>query len=177
VLVQVILLFEGLPPPIISEHLFWTEPDQIILVWRSSGDGLFPFGWNGKQTLVADTFAETELGLGTSQSSPAPPPIDTVACPAHVPPPTVALQLKTYVVVEAGLTDLDPEVATEPIPCDIAHPVAWLVDQERVDDPPESMEDGSAEKLLITQPVPVTVTVTESLFLSVGLSDLAQERV
>ena len=44
-LTHLMLLFDGLPPPIISEHLFWTEPDQVILVWRSSGDGLFPFGW------------------------------------------------------------------------------------------------------------------------------------
>jgi hypothetical protein len=55
--------------------------------------------------------------------------------------------------------------------------VVWLVDHDRVDDSPSFMDAGEALKLLTVQPVPDTVTVTESLFLSVGLSDLAQERV
>ena len=47
-------------------------------------------------------------------------------------------------MVVDGLTDLDPEVATEPTPADIVHPVAPAVIHVRDADPPWFIVVGDA---------------------------------
>jgi hypothetical protein len=55
-----------------------------------------------------------------------------------------------YVVVEPGLTDCDPEVATFPMPLSSVHAVAFDALHVRVDDPPCVIEIGFADKLTLT---------------------------
>jgi len=72
------------------------------------------------------------------------------------------------VVVEVGLTVLLPAAGKPEATPDMEQPEALLTDHVRVDESPLSMDDGEALKLLTVQPVPLTVTVTESDFMFAG---------
>ena len=49
--------------------------------------------------------------------------------------PPLPVQARVYIVVAVGETDCDPDVASVPVhPPDAVHEVAFVEDQERVDD-------------------------------------------
>jgi hypothetical protein len=64
------------------------------------------------------------------------------------------------VVVTAGVTEVEPEEATGPIPLLMEMFVAFVVDQVRVADCPPVMVDGVALRMAVGG-VPMTATVAE----------------
>jgi hypothetical protein len=71
------------------------------------------------------------------------------------------LQLRPYVVVDDGLTACEPEVAFVPDhPPEATHEPALVDDQLSVDDPPESMLAGDADRDTVGAS---NVTVTRTL--------------
>jgi hypothetical protein len=88
---------------------------------------------------------------------------ETVTVEFEVVVPTAFEAVSVYVVVEAGVTPWEPEVATEPTPWLMLAPVQLVVDHESVDKPPDETVGGLAEKELMVQtgqPEVVVVTVT-----------------
>ena len=82
-------------------------------------------------------------------TEPLPPPPDevTVTVVWAVVDPFAFVAVRVYAVVEFGKTTVDPlEVATDPMPWLMDTDNARFVDQERVADDPELMEEGEAVK-------------------------------
>jgi hypothetical protein len=78
--------------------------------------------------------------------------------------PPLPVQLRPYAVVDEGLTACEPEVAFAPDhPPEAVHEPALVDDQLSVDDPPELMLAGDAERdTLGTGDVTVTRTLVDA---------------
>jgi hypothetical protein len=77
--------------------------------------------------------------------------------------PVELVAVSIYVVVFAGVTVLLPESATDPIPLFILTDVAFVVVQLKVEDEPEVMLVGEAERLAVGAGIGtgLTATITE----------------